>query len=365
MGILNRIFKKNSKIDTVEQLIKSLADENPLVREKTVRALGELKDARAVGPLIEALEDENRYVRDEAASALGKLNDARAIEPFIKSLKDEYQSVQLKAASALGELKDARAVEPLIKALEDENEKPGVRAKAASALGELKDARAVEPLIEALLSYYNPAAVQESAARVLWELKDARTVEPFIKALEDDNPSVRKVAASALGDLKDARAVEPLIKVLHDPDETVRNIAKMALDKFDYSIAQIQEAIDALGGLSPPVWNEDASREARKESYNEAKQTIIRILKRDLNTAVKRYLVESYIYKLPFLADISHSKIYFDDCGYPYQAYHYSPRHEGYFEHFSSLLDLDFGPNNETLMRCPMCNKVVIETDNW
>ena len=70
------------------------------------------------------------------------------MEPLITALKDEYEEVRYQAARALGNMKDARAVEPLIAALNEEN--PGVRTEAAKALGEIGDAWAVEPLIEAL-----------------------------------------------------------------------------------------------------------------------------------------------------------------------------------------------------------------------
>ena len=52
-------------------------------REEAARALGELKDPRAVTPLISALEDPNHYVRREAAKSLGRLGDERAIPALI------------------------------------------------------------------------------------------------------------------------------------------------------------------------------------------------------------------------------------------------------------------------------------------
>jgi len=60
------------------------------------------------------------------------------VEPLISALKDKDESVRWNAAKALGKLKDERAVEPLISALIDSNEV--VRRAATKALEEIKRA---------------------------------------------------------------------------------------------------------------------------------------------------------------------------------------------------------------------------------
>jgi len=122
----------------VKPLIEALGDQK--VRSGAAKALGEIKDARAIDPLIAVLRDE-----DNAAEALGKIG-APAVEPLIVALRDEDWYVRENAAKALGETKDARAVKPLIEALGDQN----VRSNAAKALGKIKDVRAIAPLIAAL-----------------------------------------------------------------------------------------------------------------------------------------------------------------------------------------------------------------------
>jgi len=118
------------------------------VRSSAARALGGIKDARAVEPLIGALKDKEWPVRWSAASALGKIKDTRAVEPLIGALRDIDELVRCDAAWALGKIDEARAVEPLIGALKDK-EWP-VRYNAACALAEISDARANEALIDAL-----------------------------------------------------------------------------------------------------------------------------------------------------------------------------------------------------------------------
>lgn len=57
----------------VEGLIKALKDKSWDVRRDAVRALGGIKDARALEPLIKALKDKNSDVRDAAEEALEKI----------------------------------------------------------------------------------------------------------------------------------------------------------------------------------------------------------------------------------------------------------------------------------------------------
>ncbi|MFN3699646.1 MAG: HEAT repeat domain-containing protein, partial [Dictyoglomus sp.] len=71
------------------------------VRGAAAKALGEIKDKRAVEPLISALKDEDWYVREAAAYALGEIGDSRAVEPLISALKDKDEIFQFVAKEAL------------------------------------------------------------------------------------------------------------------------------------------------------------------------------------------------------------------------------------------------------------------------
>jgi len=81
---------------------------NRIVRQAAAEALGELGDARAVGPLIVALQDGDVEVRRAAAWALGEIGDARAVDPLIAALRDEDVEVCRAAARALGEIENAQ-----------------------------------------------------------------------------------------------------------------------------------------------------------------------------------------------------------------------------------------------------------------
>ena len=94
--------------------------------------------------LLKALEYQKHWrVRRDAAEALGQIGDARAVGPLIAALRDDISSVRQAAAEALGQIGDTSAVEPLIAALRAAS--LGVRRAAADALGQIGDRRALEP----------------------------------------------------------------------------------------------------------------------------------------------------------------------------------------------------------------------------
>jgi HEAT repeat protein len=78
-----------------------LEDEDSVIREAALGALGEIGDERAVEALVAVLEDEDSDVRYAAMGALGKIGDARAVEPLVARLEDEDSDVREAALGAL------------------------------------------------------------------------------------------------------------------------------------------------------------------------------------------------------------------------------------------------------------------------
>jgi HEAT repeat protein len=186
----------------VEPLIAALENPDVRVREGAVRALGEIKDPRAVRPLIAALKNGNRVRLTDVLSRIG----APAVEPLVAALKNPDVQVREGSVRALGKINDPRTVRPLIAALKDAD--PVVRAGAARTLGEIKDPRVVEPLVAALR---DPGwAVRHMAAQALGKM-GALAIEPVMAALGDAHWWVRKGAAEALGESNDPRAVAALL----------------------------------------------------------------------------------------------------------------------------------------------------------
>ncbi len=216
---------------TSEELLDLLKDRRWQVRANAARAVGGLKDTRAVALLMSLASDNDEHpvVKGNAALALGLLAAVSAADPLISLLKDKDPRARAAAASALGRLHDSRAGPPLIVALGDANAR--VRQAVVGGLGSLGGPLVFDPLVRALADPDGP--VREVAAAALGRMQDARAVEPLLAALSDPYANVRINAAGALGVLHDLRALEPLIHLLRDDNEAVRGAAAEALGQLN------------------------------------------------------------------------------------------------------------------------------------
>lgn len=258
---------------------------NRELRWLAARALGRLRDARALEPLTEALQDEDSGLRGSAANALGEIGDPRAVEYLIKALEDKDDYPVKHAAEALGKLGDVAVVEHLVpflrhdprseitqaaaKSLEklgwkakDDEEKAyfllakwdweglaklgkaavppliwameidtkSLRQQAAMTLGKIGDPRAVKPIIRAWRADWAPGS-RFNVEIALCLISDPAAVEPLIEALRGEGVSEYKrwLAAKALGRRGNTKAVGPLIEALQDEDEDLRLKAARSL----------------------------------------------------------------------------------------------------------------------------------------
>jgi len=210
----------------VNPLIGALKEENPEVRERAARALGNIKDSGALEPLVATLGDNTRDVRNAAAAALGKINDPRAVQPLISALKKETSSSGgYGIAMALGSLGEP-SIEPLLGLLGESD--PVVRKYAVRALGKTKSPDVLDAVINALRD--EDAAVRVNAVYALRDIGSSRAVEALIEALSDESSGVRARAAEGLGKIKDERAVVPLIAALRaETDKWTRDDIRRAL----------------------------------------------------------------------------------------------------------------------------------------
>ncbi len=190
-----------------------------------------------------ALNLKNKRIQEAAAKALGRIRDNRAVDPLIAALDHKDQDVQMAAAEALGLIGDLRAVAPLIRALNGKSYPLSVVSTAARALGFLKAPEAVDPLI--VLLKHEEKGLRLEAAVALGKIGDSRAVDPLIDACGDQWANVRWVAAEALGKLKDRKAHAVLTDMTNNmnENESMRRVAFTALKEIYQDAPQ---EIDAL-----------------------------------------------------------------------------------------------------------------------
>jgi HEAT repeat protein len=104
-----------------------------LVRIRTISALGDLGDTRAVVPLTEVLHDSAPVIRAGAARALGQIGGDRALGALLSLLSDPDELVRETSAIALGKLKRTESLPALRDAANGEL-KPHVRQAMNAAI---------------------------------------------------------------------------------------------------------------------------------------------------------------------------------------------------------------------------------------
>jgi ankyrin repeat protein len=200
--------KKLAAAKDVKGLIKALNYKDMWIAKDAAKALGPLKDPRAVEPLIAALSVS--ALCSDAIGALGIIRDSRAVEPLLKILlKDEPQGSTV--TQALGRL-GPPAVDGLIKALSSEHE--NVRWRATDALGDIGDPRAIDALIQA--GSDKSGFVSASAKRALKKIS-GHAIDPLLKTIADGDVAQARTLLDAGMDVNASAAdgMTPLWKALY------------------------------------------------------------------------------------------------------------------------------------------------------
>jgi hypothetical protein len=120
------IFTDSPEIDTLDEYKKRLI--------AAIKALGQIKDIKAIPALTELLRDEDLKVRKAVICTLGKIGGRVAVLRLLKISQGEDKDIRITAIEALGETRDTKAVERLKETLQDvskrkygeENERIGV-----------------------------------------------------------------------------------------------------------------------------------------------------------------------------------------------------------------------------------------------
>jgi len=215
---------KKIGVPAVAVLIEALELEDWDFRQAVTKTLGEIGDARAVGPILDIWERQSRVfgVSTEAYINIGE----PAVPELILALKDKSPFARSHAAKALGEIGDVRAVEPLIETLDDENS--DVCRNAAQALGKLGDKRAIEPLNRVLNKKHeaHKRPIRESLA----SLESAREVRDAI--LPEKAPAIPRLDTATV--------------VVPHPDDGVIGMPPQRTEKLPELAARVPRFLSML-----------------------------------------------------------------------------------------------------------------------
>jgi HEAT repeat protein len=231
-------------------LLERLDDADRSIRLAALRALGALRDPRAIPALVRIASEQTIELRTAAVDALGApaMGTAPALTALVRfSRQRPPDELARHADLALGEIATPAAVAALVATLAappvPEEAKlgllqagraavealegvvvhgtPSSAVLAAELLGEIGDRRATDTLSDAIASPESGATAVRVAIEALERLKDPSAVPALARAAESAQADVRLQAFSALAALCDPRSVAVLEGGLADSDPRV------------------------------------------------------------------------------------------------------------------------------------------------
>jgi HEAT repeat protein len=212
-------------VPAVDELIGSLNDADPNVRQMAIKALGQIKDGRAVGPLLDALHDVILDVRRQALVAVMNFEGDQVTEAALTALDDP--GLRVEASLLLGERKDLRVLPYLIETLTVTDPLNGERARRALTL-------IGEPAVQELINVVRDRNPEYPMREVRQKLERSKLQPNFHCGNEPPPPILdpRRLAAIALGAIGDERAITVLTEALKDESPELRADAAEALARI-------------------------------------------------------------------------------------------------------------------------------------
>jgi HEAT repeat protein/phage terminase Nu1 subunit (DNA packaging protein) len=198
---------------------KALEDEDPSIRMKAAKALGEISNPQTEQALIKAVkEDEDSKVRMGAAEALGWIGTSKAVEALSEALDDNSGFVRRRAIKALVQISTLKAHKALIQAVKHNDIL--VKREAKQALRRNSSTRAEKMSIT---GHNNDSKrVRKRTVSALGGIDNLQRIEAFA-ALKNENNLIRMWAAQVLGQIGTPKAERQLIAALNDDDRFVRS----------------------------------------------------------------------------------------------------------------------------------------------
>jgi HEAT repeat protein len=221
-----RVIGRSKFPDTGDALIKAVNDSNAEVRFAAMRALGGIRDERAV----KALSDQLAYYRKgegawSALDALAHIASPGSVPLFKERVQDNDAYVRRAAAEGLGRAGDTSAIETLER-MATTDDSAMVRVACAFALQKLGRNYAAR-VVDAM---GNPKIVQQ-AQEYLVELGPAVTTT-IVPRLQEPDAAVREAVADVLGVIGDASTLPALEAAAKGTDPSAAAAAKRAMARI-------------------------------------------------------------------------------------------------------------------------------------
>jgi HEAT repeat protein len=209
-----------------DALLKAVNDSQAEVRYASMRALGAIKDARAVTALSEQLvfykKGEGAY---SALDALARIGSPQSIPVFRERMVDKDPYLRRAAVEGLGRAGDKESIDAIEK-VSVTDEAPTVRVAAFFAMQKL-GRNSAGRIADAVGS---PKLLTQ-AQEYLIELGPP-IVPTIVPRLQEPDADVREAMADVLGVIGDAAVIPPLQSALKDRDPSVGAAAKRAIAKI-------------------------------------------------------------------------------------------------------------------------------------
>lgn len=225
---------------TIDLLIQSTSDPQPLTRRLAIETLAELEDQVAISAILPRMADMDADVRRSALAALHKLKYRHISRWAAEALHDPSVTVRLQALDCLSELElplDEHQVAQLGQMLK--------QTELSEQLGVIKTLvlhGKPRPALPALRILLKRRSAQEraEATRTLGEVASALSARnedsshlvntgTLRTLLNDPSPIVRREACRALQHLHPTPLKRELITLLRDPNPSVRQAAAHTL----------------------------------------------------------------------------------------------------------------------------------------
>lgn len=174
-------------------------------------------------PLVNASKDSDLTVRQEASAMLAKQHEPASYGSLIDDLANRGKNVRERAVKALGGMKDQRAIAVLLEIASDNDEDLDIRCCAARALGGYAEDRVEEELTR-LLGPVGPVRLQCAAAGALGKIGGPRSLNSLMSGAEAEWTSscTGEAILCAITEIEGGKAVPVLIRIAESSDEDWR-----------------------------------------------------------------------------------------------------------------------------------------------